>query len=89
MFKELFQTSNKVNKDKGIAGITGVSVSVTSTKKYETSGGSEDKSLNKDRSKKNLKNKFSSIGGSAEPEEEDDDEYNDDEFDDPENKENA
>jgi len=36
--------------------------------------------LNKDRSKKNLKNKFSSVG-SKEPEEEDediDDDYNDD-----------
>ena len=29
MFKELFQTSNKGSKDKGIGGITGVSVSVT------------------------------------------------------------
>jgi hypothetical protein len=35
MFKELFQTSNKAIKSNGIAGITGVSVSVTSANENE------------------------------------------------------
>jgi len=52
MFKELFQTTNKVKENKGIGGITAVNVTVT------------EKSLNKQRSKNNLaapnKNKFSS-----------------------------
>jgi hypothetical protein len=46
MFKELFQTSN-LTKDKGIAGITSVSVNVTP---------GQDKTLNKQKSK----NKFQS-----------------------------
>ena len=53
MFKELFQTTNK-QKENGIAGITGVSVSVTSNSKSAPA----DKALVKNRSKKDLKNKF-------------------------------